>query len=62
MRIVKTLVTAGLIAAGLSLAGCYNDHPGRWGDHHHHRGDRDGDGHHHDHDGDHDHDEYNNGY
>ena len=51
MRIAKMIVAAGLLATGLSLAGCYNDHPGRWGDHHHGHHDRD-------HDRDHDHDGY----
>lgn len=51
MRIAKMIVAAGLLATGLSLGGCYNDHPGRWGDHHHGHHDRD-------HDHDHDHDGY----
>ena len=45
MRLTRTIVAAGLIAAALSLAGCHG-HPGHWGDHHHHDG------------GDHDHGGY----
>lgn len=57
MRIAKIALTAGLLAAGLSLGGCYGDRPGRWGDHHHRHHHHDGDhhdghdGHHGDHDG-----------
>jgi hypothetical protein len=59
MRIAKAIVTAGLVAAALSLGGCYNDRPSHWGDRHHHqhRGDHHGDRHghhgHHGHDRDH---------
>jgi hypothetical protein len=44
MRIAKPLIAASLFAA-FALGGCYNDHPGHWGDrhHHHHRGDHDRD-------------------
>src|SRR3546814_3778600 len=35
MRIAKIAITAGLLTRALALAGCYNDRPGRWGDHHH---------------------------
>lgn len=53
MRMRKLVLAAGLLVTGLSLSGCYGDHPGRWGDHH---GRHHGHGHHHgDHDrGDHD--------
>jgi len=44
MRFTKTIIAASLFATALSLAGCYDHHPGQWGDHHHH----------HDHDHDHD--------
>lgn len=47
MRIAKIALAAGLLAAGLSLGGCYSDRPGHWDDHHHRH-------HHHHHDGDHD--------
>ena len=46
MRLTKAIIAAGLIATALSLGGCYDRHPGHWGDHHHH--------HDHDHVGDHD--------
>src|SRR3546814_11577641 len=35
MRIAKIAITSVLLTSALALAGCYNDRPGRWGDHHH---------------------------
>lgn len=51
MRIARIITATGLFAATLSLAGCYNDRPGHWGDRHHHHHHHDGDRHHHDRDG-----------
>ncbi len=48
MRIAKIAITAGMLTSVLALAGCYNDRPGRWGDHHHrgHHGHHDRGDHH----------------
>ncbi|HVI99223.1 MAG TPA: hypothetical protein VM657_09170 [Sphingomonas sp.] len=45
MRIGRIVITAGLLASTLAVAGCYDDRPGRWGDHHH-RGHHGHHGHH----------------
>lgn len=45
--VIKAVISAVLIVAGLGLSACNDDHPGRWSRHHPH-----GD---HDHDHDHDH-------
>lgn len=45
MRFIKLAAGIGLLAAALSVGGCYNDRPGHWGNHghgHHHGQGHDG--------------------